>query len=322
MSSTKTPLQFCKSTTIDHATRQALYSGQLVVLKHLKSATDLCDYFNTTFLSNERPSSDAATQPQAHSPSPAHSTSTIADRIDSCERFEASSEVAQLYSNMFKEAGLTPQDTHWDRLRLRIQHSGDPIDNYTNTSTFGAGRFSSTLPVHRDTWGSNIMQQLNWWMPLKPLHQECTLILYPSYFNQPVANTSNEWHVKDLIHAKKLGTDYPQLPTMKKTAFEHKAVVDGGGGGGGGGGDRNICVSQEELDLDAVPILIDPGDVLVFSGAHLHGSSVGGTKGFTRYSTEVRTYNVLDFDQKCGAQNIDGPDVLQPNQKWFKPLVV
>ena len=302
----KTPLQFCKSTTIDLATRQALYSGQLVVLKHLESATDLCHYFNNTFLSNERPSSDAA----------AHSHS-MADRIDCCERFESSSEVAQLYSNIFKEAGLAPQETHWDRLRLRIQHSGDPIDNYTNTSTFGAGRFSSTLPVHRDTWGSNIMQQLNWWMPLKPLHQECTLILYPSYFNQPVANTSNEWHVKDLIHAKKSGADYPQLPTMKKTALGHKAVVDGSGGG-----DRSICVSQEELDLDAVPILIDPGDVLVFSGAHLHGSSVGGTKGFTRYSTEVRTYNVLDFDQKFGAQNIDGPEVLQPNQKWFKPLVV
>ena len=176
-------LQYFATKTIDRAAREALYSGQVVVLKNLTSAAALCDHFATSFLNEELLSS---------------SHLDVQQRIDYCERFETSPEIHALYSEIFRQAGLVHSETHWDRLRLRVQHAGDPIDDYENSTTFGAGRFSSTLPIHRDTWGSNIMQQLNWWMPLRPLHKNCTLVLYPSFFNVPVQNSSNDWSLKEL----------------------------------------------------------------------------------------------------------------------------
>ena len=286
-------LQYFATKTIDRAAREALYSGQVVVLKNLTSAAALCDHFATSFLNEELLSS---------------SHLDVQQRIDYCERFETSPEIHALYSEIFRQAGLVHSETHWDRLRLRVQHAGDPIDDYENSTTFGAGRFSSTLPIHRDTWGSNIMQQLNWWMPLRPLHKNCTLVLYPSFFNVPVQNSSNDWSLKELKKARKNNLPYPQLPTMKL----HDVTTE------------ELASLQSQLASDAVPVLIDPGDVLVFSGAHLHGSAVGGELGsFTRYSTEVRTFNVMDEKEEngiMGAKNIDGPKKLIPQKKWFRPL--
>ena len=295
-------LQFFATQTIDLAAREALYSGQLVVLKQVTATKELVHYFADSFLD----------------PSSAASDLHIQERIQYCEHFESSPDIHRLYRDIFKEAGLIHKETHWDRLRLRVQQSGDPIDKYTAT-TFGTGRFSSTLPIHRDTWASNLPQQLNWWMPLTSLHEDCTLIMYPSYFNVPVSNNSGSWSVQQLKQANKNAQEYPQLPTMR--------LVDGGikigGESASSSASSSVVISRAELEKDAVPILIDPGDVLVFSGAHLHGSSVGGRKGSaTRFSTEVRTYNCVDFDNKIGAINVDGNTTNLPNRKWFKELVL
>ena len=275
---------------LDKSTREALYSGTIIKLK-LNSATALCNFFTSHFLDDSFTSNP-------------HHLST-AERIAICEKFETSTEIQRLYTDIFKEAGLTNNETHWDRLRLRVQHSGDPIDNYNDTTTFGAGKYSSTLPIHRDTWGSQISQQLNWWMPLKPLQKECTLLIYPSYFNVPVPNLSKTWSLKELKKARKNKQPYPQLPTMDMATMLEKEEW------------------ENKLKLDAVPILIQPGEILIFSGSHLHGSAVGGEAGsFTRFSTEVRTINVLDCENGIGATNVDGPDVPVPQKKWFHPLVL
>ena len=74
----------------------------------------------------------------------------------------------------------------------------------------------------------------------------------------------------------------------------------------------------QELHEDAQPILISPGDVIVFSGAHLHGSVVNKT-GKTRFSTELRTVDALDVTEERHARNIDGhsPGV---QYKWFESI--
>jgi hypothetical protein len=329
---TKKSLQFLTTKTITPEIRRALYCGQLVLLKNLKSANELVHYFSSNFTStatlqsawekvekkkvtNELTSTASVKVRETEKEDTTKKrrrSFTIKDRVQCCEWFESSPKVHLMYHKLFTEAGLIPHETFWDRLRLRIQSSGDPVDNYTNTATFGAGRFSSTLPVHRDTWGSHIQQQINWWMPLKPLNEECTLIIYPSYFNQKVANNSNSWDLKKLREARRRNEDYPQLPTL----LNREMISDSYNNEF-----ADSIVSLEELEKDAVPIMIHPGDVLVFSGAHLHGSSIGGTKGNAlRFSTEVRTYNAQDYNMNIGAPNIDGPNILKPKFKWFQPL--
>ena len=39
----------------------------------------------------------------------------------------------------------------WDRVRLRVQAYGDAPDNISNTARYGTGRYSTSLPLHRDT---------------------------------------------------------------------------------------------------------------------------------------------------------------------------
>ena len=281
-------MKLTTSKVIDKAARESFYSGAIIVLKQLTAATALCDYFANSFLDERLCSSDLS----------------MDDRINYCEKFETSDQIHSLYTEIFREAGLVHNETHWDRLRLRVQHAGDPVDDYQDASTFGSGRFSSTLPIHRDTWGSQITQQLNWWMPLKPLREQSTLLLYPSFFNTAVPNASKSWSLKELKRARKQGKPYPQLPTMEIPT-------------------EDLTYMQEQLAQDAQPVLIETGDVLVFSGSHLHGSATGGEPGsWTRFSTEVRTVNIPDLENNIGAPNIDGPEVLTPQRKWFHPLVL
>jgi ectoine hydroxylase-related dioxygenase (phytanoyl-CoA dioxygenase family) len=59
-------------------------------------------------------------------------------------------------------------------------------------------------------------------------------------------------------------------------------------------------------------IVIEPGDLLCFSGAHLH-ASVPNTSGATRFSVEVRTVSVDDVHAGRGAPNLDG---RAPRTAW------
>lgn len=55
------------------------------------------------------------------------------------------------------------------------------------------------LPIHRDTWGSGVQQQLNWWLPIYPVQEGRTLQLFPAHFAVPVENTSATWNVKEFV---------------------------------------------------------------------------------------------------------------------------
>ena len=65
------------------------------------------------------------------------------------------------------------------------------------------------------------------------------------------------------------------------------------------------------VDADACPVVIAPGDVLLFSGAHLHSSVLNFT-GKTRFSTEIRMVDAEDFSRGEGAPNVDGRAPCRP----------
>jgi ectoine hydroxylase-related dioxygenase (phytanoyl-CoA dioxygenase family) len=65
-------------------------------------------------------------------------------------------------------------------------------------------------------------------------------------------------------------------------------------------------------------MVIEPGDLLCFSGAHLH-ASVPNRSGVTHFSVEVRTVDSDDMLRGRGAPNIDGqaPHVAL---EWFRRI--
>lgn len=135
------------------------------------------------------------------------------------------------------------------------------------------------LSAHRDTWGSHIAAQTNWWAPLYATTPERTLALYPGYFERSVANDSAGWDFRLMVKAQKSNriAEYPHLPTV------HEAPP----------------VSE------ALAISLFPGDLLCFSGAHLH-ATVPNTTELTRLSFETRTVNGNDAMAGIGAPNVDG----------------
>ncbi|PKF49644.1 hypothetical protein AT251_17490 [Enterovibrio nigricans] len=63
---------------------------------------------------------------------------------------------------------------------------------------------------------------------------------------------------------------------------------------------------------------IQPGDILSFSSAHLHGSKTNQTDKF-RFSVEVRTVTVQDIIECKGAPNVDNSGHT-PMYQWFKRI--
>lgn len=186
--------------------------------------------------------------------------------------FMHSEAVPDLLRALFTELGFDPETTYRDRAILRFQ----PGRAACRT------RRLRDLPPHRDSWGSNLMTQLNWWAPLFPLEPDATMEIWPDYFDRPVSNSSADWDIEALRAA---GGSYPLLPEAAR---------------------------PEE---PGQPVLIEPGELICFSGAHLHASRPNRT-GRTRISIDLRTVDVSDGP---GAPNVDGR-ARHTAYDWFHRL--
>lgn len=194
--------------------------------------------------------------------------------------FAAAEDLRESFAAVFSELGFAPGETFGDRRVLRIVPPGPRREEYALRS----------LPPHRDTWGSKILAQINWWAPVYEVGKENTLLLYPRYWSQPIANSSPRWDLNALYAARRRGEAYPRLP-----------------------------LAEEEPDPAlALPCTIAPGELLCFSGAQLHASARNIT-GRTRFSIETRTVSLCDLWAGRGAPDIDGcPGV--PAYRWFSRL--
>ena len=191
-------------------------------------------------------------------------------------------DVARLFKAVLGEAGVDISALFYDHFKLRFQPSYD----------ISRTRYMRDLPAHRDTWGSNIHAQINWWAPIWPVAADRTIGIFPSLWNAPVANTSSDWSYRKLIQYLKSdrNTSYPMLP---------------------------LC-SDPPSPRDAVPIVLDPGDIMAFSGAQLH-CSMPNKSGVARISTETRTVSAKDLLFSRSAKNIDcGASVSQFD--WFRHI--
>ena len=168
------------------------------------------------------------------------------------------------------------QDAIWlDRIRLRVVPSRGDIEHQR----------LQTVPPHRDTWGSGIMAQINWWLPLYPLVERSTMLLWPDAFRLPIANTSGEWSFQALRNGRQDG--YPLLPVACSRPVE-----------------------------SGVPLLIEPGQLLGFSAAHLH-AGVSDDSGWTRFGVDTRSVWDPDRIEGRGAPNVDGAARAEM-WRWFR----
>ncbi|MFQ5760764.1 MAG: hypothetical protein ACE5HM_07300 [Acidiferrobacterales bacterium] len=201
-------------------------------------------------------------------------------------RFKKHPESRKLFRSALGEIGVDIARSYWDRLLLRIFPHGD-----THT-----GGLTSRAGIHRDTWGSNLYQQTNWWAPIYALTPERTIVFYPDYWSRSVENTSASWSYDDYVTARRhtdpgLAPSYPPAPQP-----------------------------QEAIDTTAgMRVVIDPGDMLCFSGAHLHASAAN-VSGLTRFSIESRTVNIDDLKHNRAAPNVDC-HARQVRFAWFRHVV-
>ena len=176
--------------------------------------------------------------------------------------------------------GFAPETIYSDRMRLRVVPSRAAVRSVS----------AMPLQAHRDTWGSGAMAQVNWWLCLYPVAATRTMVIWPGLFRQPVDNTSGDWDFDALMAARREGRDYPQLPVARTppAADQGEAVV------------------------------IEPGTLLGFSGAHLHGSAVDDS-GITRFGLDTRTLWQDDIAAGRAAANVDGAGG-QVHGDWFRRL--
>ena len=268
--------------------RKELYAGSIKIFKSVRSAKKLSQHFQEHILPNHSLLSRKGSN---------HTNTQEEVRASACKDFENDPVTSILWKEIIEEVKIhtSPVEYNlstsaplsnfaWDRVRLRIQQSGAGYDDITK-SLHSFGRYSSTLPLHRDTWASLVMQQLNWWTPLLDIDENRTLAIYPSYFAKELPNTTNSWSLSTLKEKRRAKIPYPQLPQLSMEKIS-KAEL-------------------ESIEHDKQPIVIRPGDVMVFSGQHLHGSVINNT-GLTRFSSEIRTVDIHDVKHNIGAKNIDG----------------
>jgi len=147
-----------------------------------------------------------------------------------------------------------------------------------------AGRRTAKLGIHRDTWASNVYAQTNWWAPIYPITAGRTIAFYPAYWEKPLKNTSREWDLEEIRAGRSSAPVVPEPTETVNTTSELRSVIE-------------------------------PGDLLCFSGAHLH-ASVPNTTGVARFSVEVRTVDTGDAADGRGAPNLDG-EAPRVASGWF-----
>jgi hypothetical protein len=142
----------------------------------------------------------------------------------------------------------------------------------------------ASLPPHRDNWASGIAQQINWWMPLYPLASSRTMIVWPQLFRRAVENDSASWDFK-AVRSSREGAG-----ALLPTALE--------------------CPPSPGL-----PVLIEPGSLLAFSGAQLHASR-NDASGSSRLSLDTRTVWIADLKAGRAAPDTDGA-ARRAHWEWF-----
>jgi hypothetical protein len=191
-------------------------------------------------------------------------------------------EVKQLWRMLFESVGLDPADTARDRLMLRFQVHSDP------GVAAPWSRSTATVGFHRDSWGTNLSAQVNWWAPVWPITAERTFAIHPQLWDVPIPNNSIDFDLRDVMERARTA---PETLGAGQLAPRPTQPVDAAGG---------------------TPVVLQPGEIIAFSSQHAH-AGVPNHTGLTRISLETRTVCIGDVRARRGAPNVDG------QARWVAP---
>lgn len=182
----------------------------------------------------------------------------------------------ELIQEMLLDFGCDMDNTYLDVPRLRAVTS----DAYL---TSGVGYAHHP---HRDTWYSAPMCQINWWLPIFPMASESSMAFHPVYWNQAVANGSEDFNY------------YEWNSTSRATAAQHIKSDT-----------RPQPKALEPIALNPqIRMVTEPGGAILFSAAQMH-STVPNTSGRTRFSIDFRTVHLGDLRERKAAPNIDSKPI-------------
>ncbi len=186
-----------------------------------------------------------------HGPTSLHRMVDHDEVIDRLDRYQQpslhDSEMLRRWRDVLETLGLSSTDVAVDRLLARVQTPRAKTDD-TDLVT-------APLDTHRDTWASNMSEQVNWWAPVYSVDEGATMEVYPVLFSTSVANTSATFDIVKLRRQPADSTRVAPRP-LEPTA-----------------------------DAASFRVLIEPGDLLAFSGAHMHRSVPNTTNAPATRST-------------------------------------
>ena len=186
-------------------------------------------------------------------------------------RFIHHPDCKKLIPTIMQERGVDLDKLFFDVPRMRSAYPSD----------FLTSGIAYAFDAHRDTWYSAPMCQLNWWIPIFPLHPDNSMGFYPRHFEEGVANNSEIFNY------------YEWNETGRASAAQHIKTDT-----------RQQPKAQEEIEKVTVRFLPPPGGTVLFSGAQLH-ETVPNLAGVARYSIDFRTVHYDDVVARRGAPNVD-----------------
>ncbi len=252
----------------DQEFRSLIYSGALILYSKLATNADFCDYAKKCVLNEFGDDID---------PRLIHVRLPIDEFVKKVAALKAeftnSIQSKAHIRDFLIEIGQDPKDYFLDVPRIRVVPDYDYLH---------AGVSYAYLP-HRDTWYGAADCQINTWMPIFPISADQTMMLNPYYFDRPVKNTSGDWDLKNWVMNE------------RPAAKQHIAAEN-----------RPHPLSLEQIRQETeLRVAGESGDMIVFSGAHLHGT-VRNNSGQVRFSIDFRIYHCEDLLSRRGARNQDG----------------
>ena len=200
------------------------------------------------------------------------------DRIKALRRtFYVEPEWRARVAAVVTAAGLDPQRTAYDPLKLRVVQSGGS----------GNPAAKAVFQSHRDVWYSHPSCLVTWWIALHDASEEETFAFYPDAFDAPVPNDSAAFDYDDWVK------DGPDLKIGWQDIQAGRTAV--------------FPCLQGELDAGLAReqgFRPNAGDELLFAGAHLH-KTLAHESGRTRFSVDFRIIDTVHAKEGTGAPLAD-----------------
>jgi hypothetical protein len=266
------------------ALREALYSGNTLMLKPATASKKLCEFAWQMIQEAFSPLHPE----QAQSELPVAKFSEIISQLK--PRFTHSPEAKRFLRELFEELGWDPAKTYFDVPKLRI---------VTHSSYLTSG-MGYAYKAHRDVWYSAPSCQINWWTPINEIQERSAMVIHPRYFGREVPNNSSDfdsykWNAEGRKNAALYINNDP----------------------------RNHPHLQENLDLDWQVLVgrfsidfrtVHEDDILAHRGAKLVDCSSSGTtlRDFIRSTNHGRFPEEVVSSYEVGGRAKDGVLVFNP----------